>query len=107
MADFSAMKVTVFGISPDSVASHKKFKQKHNLSVKLLSDPSHKMLEAYGAWGIKKMYGKESAGVIRSSVLIDPEGIVRMIWPKAKSSGHAQEVLEALSGLAKQGTTYF
>ena len=101
MADFSAMKAIVFGVSPDSVASHKKFKQKHNLSVKLLSDPSHIVLESYGAWGIKKMYGKESSGVIRSSVLIDPEGIVRMMWPKAKSSGHAKEVLDALAGLAK------
>ena len=90
------MKVMVLGVSPDSVASHKKFKDKHNLSVKLLSDPSHKVLEAYGAWGIKKMYGKESAGVIRSSVLIDPEGIVRMAWHRAKSSGHAQEVLESI-----------
>jgi thioredoxin-dependent peroxiredoxin len=95
------MRAVVVGVSPDTVAAHKKFKQKHNLSVKLLSDPSHQMLEAYGAWGIKKMYGKESAGVIRSSVLIDPRGIVRMVWPKAKSSGHAQEVLDALSGLAK------
>ena len=95
-ADFSAMKAIVLGVSPDSVASHKKFKEKNNLSVKLLSDPAHKVLEAYGAWGIKKMYGKESAGVIRSSVLIDPGGIVRMVWPKAKSSGHAQEVFEAI-----------
>ena len=95
------MKAIVLGISRDSVASHKKFKEKHNLLAKLLSDPSRTVLEAYGAWGIKKMYGKESAGVIRSSVLIDPEGIVRMLWPKAKSSGHAQEVLEALAGLAK------
>lgn len=89
------MQVAVLGVSPDSVASHKKFKQKHQLSVKLLSDPDHKVSEAYGAWGIKKMYGKESAGIIRSSVLIDPGGIVRKVWPKAKSSGHAQAVLDA------------
>lgn len=84
----------ILGLSPDSVASHQKFKQKHQLAVKLLSDPDHKVLESYGAWGIKKMYGKESAGVIRSSVLIDPEGIVRRVWPKAKSSGHADQVLD-------------
>jgi thioredoxin-dependent peroxiredoxin len=54
------------------------------------------MIEAYGAWGIKKMYGKESAGVVRSSVLVDADGIVRQIWPKAKSKGHAQEVLDHL-----------
>jgi peroxiredoxin Q/BCP len=101
MADFEAMKVTVFGVSPDSVASHKRFKEKHKLSVRLLSDPSHGVLETYGARGIKKMYGKESAGVIRSSVLIDPQGIIRMVWPKAKSSGHAQEVLTILTGMVK------
>jgi peroxiredoxin Q/BCP len=60
------------------------------------------VLEAFGAWGTKKMYGKESAGVIRSSVLIDPKGVVKKIWAKAKSSGHAQEVLDALKELAKQ-----
>lgn len=95
-ADFSAMNASVMGMSRDSAASHKKFKEKHNLSVKLLSNPEHDVLEAYGAWGTKKMYGKESAGIIRSSVLIDPEGIVRKAWPKAKSSGHAQEVLETV-----------
>jgi thioredoxin-dependent peroxiredoxin len=91
----------VLGISPDSVSSHRKFKEKHQLSVKLLSDPDHKVLEAYGAWGTKKLYGKESTGVIRSTVLLDPKGGVRMIWPKAKSAGHAQEVLNALTDLAK------
>ncbi len=101
MADFIAMSAVIVGVSPDSVASHKKFKAKNSLSVKLLSDPEHKVLEAYGAWGIKKMYGKESAGVIRSSVLIDPAGIIRKVWPKAKSSAHAQQVLEALKELAK------
>lgn len=86
----------VFGVSPDSIASHKKFSEKHKLTVELLSDPDHAMIEAYGAWGIKKMYGKESAGVLRSSVLIDAEGIVLSLWPKAKSKGHAQEVLDHL-----------
>jgi thioredoxin-dependent peroxiredoxin len=90
------MKVLVLGVSPDSVASHQKFREKHSLSVKLLSDPERQVLKAYGAWGIKKMYGKESAGVIRSTVLIDPKGTVRRVWPKAKSTGHAQEVLEAV-----------
>jgi thioredoxin-dependent peroxiredoxin len=91
----------VFGVSPDSVTSHKKFQEKHHLAVRLLSDPERKVLESYGAWGTKKMYGKEYAGVVRSSVLIDPQGIVRLTWPNAKSKGHAQEVLEALRGLTK------
>lgn len=88
-------------MSPDSVASHGKFRDKHRLAVTLLSDPEHKILEAYGAWGAKKMYGKEYAGVVRSSVLIDPGGMVRLTWPNAKSKGHAQEVLNALKGLIK------
>ena len=86
-------------MSPDSVGSHRKFQERLNLSIRLLSDPEHKVLEAFGAWGMKKMYGKEYAGVIRSSVLIDPKGVVRSAWPNAKSKGHAQEVLNALEGL--------
>ena len=99
MAEFEALRAMVIGVSPDSAASHKKFQDKHELAVKLLSDPEHKVLEAYGAWGIKKMYGKEHAGVIRSSVLVDPNGVVRLTWPSAKSKGHAQQVLDALKGL--------
>ena len=90
------MNVMVLGLSPDSVTSHQKFKAKHGLSVTLLSDPERQVLKAYGAWGAKKMYGKEFEGVMRSTVLIDPKGLVRRVWPKAKSTGHAQEALEAL-----------
>lgn len=105
--DFAAMRALVLGISPDSVASHKKFKEKHKLSVVLLSDPEHEVLKAYGAWGPKKLYGKEYEGVTRSSVLIDPDGIVRMVWSKAKSSGHAKEVLAALAGLSNAESLHF
>jgi peroxiredoxin Q/BCP len=89
----------ILGISPDSVDSHKKFIQKKGIGVELLSDPERSVLEAYGAWGLKKMYGKEYEGVIRSSILIDPKGIVRRAWPKAQAKGHAMEMLEALKGL--------
>jgi thioredoxin-dependent peroxiredoxin len=99
--DFVSAGAVVFGVSPDTPASHKKFQDKHQLAVSLLSDPEHKVLEAYGAWGTKKMYGKEYAGVIRSSVLIDPKGVVKLTWPNAKSKGHAQEVLEGLQSLMK------
>ena len=75
MADFESLKVNVLGVSPDSVASHIKFKQKHNLSVRLLSDPGHEMIEDYGAWGSKKMYGKETFGVIRSMYSLMPGGL--------------------------------
>jgi len=87
------------GVSPDSVASHQKFMAKHGIKVELLSDPEHTVLEAYNAWGLKKLYGKEYHGVVRSSVLIDPEGVIKYLWPKAKSSGHAAEVLEKLKQL--------
>jgi peroxiredoxin Q/BCP len=87
------------GVSPDSVASHQKFIQKHKLLTDLLSDPDHKVLKAYQAWGKKKMYGKEYEGVIRSTVVIDPDGLVRLAWPKAKAKGHAVEVLTELRKL--------
>jgi peroxiredoxin Q/BCP len=100
--EFASYGAAVFGVSPDSVLSHKKFQEKLNLSVKLLSDPEHQTLESFGAWGKKKMYGKEYEGVIRSSVIIDPKGLVRFIWPKAKAKGHAQEVLEKLRDLLEE-----
>ena len=86
-------------MSPDSVASHQKFIQKHTLSIDLLSDPDHKVLRSYQAWGKKKMYGKEYEGVIRSTVVIDPDGLVRLTWPKAKAKGHALEVLTEMKNL--------
>ena len=86
-------------MSPDSVASHQKFIQKHTLSMDLLSDPDHKVLKSYQAWGKKKMYGKEYEGVIRSTVVIDPDGLVRLTWPKAKAKGHALEVLTEMKNL--------
>ena len=86
-------------MSPDSVASHQKFIQKHKLAIDLLSDPDHKVLKAYQAWGKKKMYGKEYEGVIRSTVVIDPDGVVRLAWPKAKAKGHALEVLTEMRKL--------
>jgi peroxiredoxin Q/BCP len=88
------------GVSPDSIDSHRKFRDKNALSVDLLSDPDHGMLKAYGAWGKKKMYGKEYEGVIRSTAVIDPQGKVRLHWPKAKSKGHAAEVLAELRKIA-------
>lgn len=81
------------------MASHQNFREKHNLTEEFLSDPEHSMIEAYGAWGVKKMYGKETRGVVRSSVLVDAEGLVRHVWLKARSKGHAQEVLDYLKRL--------
>ncbi|MCU0587951.1 MAG: peroxiredoxin [Syntrophobacteraceae bacterium] len=96
MPRFGEAGVQVYGISPDSVESHGKFIGKHGLAVPLLSDPGHQVLESYGAWGKKKMYGKEFEGVIRSTVVIDPKGVIQLAWPSAKSKGHAAAVLEGV-----------
>ncbi len=93
---YEAAGVAVYGISPDSLESHRKFISKHGLRVALLSDPDRKVLKLYGAWGKKKMYGKEVEGVIRSTVVIDPKGMVQLRWPSAKSKGHAALVFEGL-----------
>jgi peroxiredoxin Q/BCP len=86
----------VLGISRDSPASHKKFTEKHSLEIKLASDTDHKVTEAYGAWALKKMYGKESYGVVRSTFLIDPQGKVAHAWKKVSVKGHAEAVAEKL-----------
>jgi peroxiredoxin Q/BCP len=97
---FAALKASIVGVSPDTPASHRKFIEKHGLTVTLLSDAERNVLKAYGAFGKKKMYGREVEGVIRSTVLIDPQGVVRARFPKAAAKGHAREVLEALAKLA-------
>lgn len=91
----------VLGISRDSPASHKKFAEKHSLGVKLASDADHKVTEAYGAWALKKMYGKESYGVVRSTFLIDPQGKVAYIWRKVSVKGHAEAVVKKLGEMMK------
>lgn len=91
----------VLGISRDSPASHKKFAEKHSLGVKLASDADHKVTEAYGAWALKKMYGKESYGVVRSTFLIDPRGKVAHIWRKVSVKGHAEAVVKKLEEMMK------
>ena len=93
--EFAQKDVTILGVSPDSVASHQKFKAKYELPFTLLSDPDHAMLEAYGAWGEKTLYGKKSMGVIRSTVIIGPDGRVIKAWPKVQVKGHAEAVLSA------------
>ncbi len=93
LAAFKRKGVAVLGVSRDSTASHAKFKQKLDLPFPLLSDPDAEVLEAYGAWGEKVLYGKKVTGVIRSTVLIDEEGKVAKVWPRVKVDGHADEVL--------------
>lgn len=88
--------VSVVGISPDSVASHRKFIDKHGLTLTLLSDPDHLTIEAYGVWILKKMYGRAYYGVERSTFLINPDGIITAVWHSVKVKGHAEEVYARL-----------
>lgn len=92
--DFARLGLHIVGISPDSSASHRKFADKFKLKFTLLSDENHAVIEAYGAWGLKKFMGKEYMGVIRSSVLIDPLGKVARVYPQVKPEVHAAEVQE-------------
>ena len=94
---FEERGAVVLGVSPDSEASHLRFKSKHNLPFTLLADPDHEVAEAYGAWGEKKMYGRKSMGIIRSTFVIDPDGKVVKAMPGVKPEGHAAKVLEALA----------
>lgn len=87
---------TVVGISTDSIDSHKKFITKQELNFILLSDPDHKILESYGAWGEKKMYGKTYQGTIRSTFLIDKNGNIQKQWKNVKVKGHVEEILAEL-----------
>lgn len=89
-------KATVVGVSRDSITSHKNFKEKNGLNFPLLSDPDHKVHEAYGAWGEKKMYGKTTMGAVRSTFLIGKDGKLKKLWPEVKVKGHVDEVIEAL-----------
>jgi len=91
--------VVVLGVSGDSLASHAKFKTKYELNFPLLSDPDKSVAKKYGAWGEKVLYGKKSVGMIRSTFVIDGEGVVRKVFPRVKVDGHAEKVLEAVSTL--------
>ena len=101
--EFESAGAAVVGISPDDVASHAAFAEKFDLPHRLLADPDRTVIERYGAWGVKKMYGKEFEGVIRSSVLIDADGDVAAVWPKADPKTHADKVLAAISELREEG----
>ncbi|NPA80432.1 MAG: peroxiredoxin [Thermotogae bacterium] len=99
--EFARLGAAVVGVSPDPPQRHAKFKRKHGLKVVLLSDPEARVLRAYGAWGKRRVRGKEREGVIRSTYLIDPEGRVAHVWPKVRPKGHAEEVLEVLKALVE------
>jgi peroxiredoxin Q/BCP len=100
-ADYERTGARVIGVSPDTVAAQRKFAEKYDLDFTLLADEDHSVAELYGVWGDKKMYGKTYMGVRRSTFLIDPEGVVAHVIPKASPKTHDEVVLEALRGLAE------
>lgn len=100
---FAQRGARVVGISPDSPASHRRFADKHGLNITLLSDADRTVLRQYGAWGTKTLYGKKHEGVIRSTVLVDPQGRVAWHWAKVSPAGHADEVLAKLAELQGGG----
>ncbi|WP_456438313.1 thioredoxin-dependent thiol peroxidase [Desulfurobacterium sp.] len=100
--EFKKLNSEVVGISPDSVESHRKFKEKKNLKVTLLSDPEHKVIEEYGVWKLKKRFGKEYYGVVRTTYLIDPDGKVAHVWKNVRVKGHVEKVLEMLKKLSEK-----
>lgn len=95
---FKTQNVIVIGISKDSVASHLKFSQKHDLPFILLSDPELQAIQAYGVWQEKKLYGKVSMGVVRTTYIIDEQGTIEKVMPKVKPDTNAAEILTLLAG---------
>ncbi len=99
-ADNDAAGAVVVGVSKDSVKSHGKFRQKHELSVRLGADVDGEVVQRYGVWVEKSMYGRKYMGIERATFLIDGSGVLRRIWRKVSVTGHAEEVLAAARGLA-------
>lgn len=99
--DFSTLNAIIIGVSADSTKSHRGFIEKKDLSITLLSDESTSMMQDYGVWALKKNYGKEYMGIVRSTLIINPDGIIKAIWKNVKVKEHARivkEKLEALQG---------
>jgi peroxiredoxin Q/BCP len=98
-AQFATAQTQIVGISPDSPARHEKFKRKHSLALTLASDETKAMLEAYGVWREKSMWGRQYMGVERTTMLLDRQGKIARVWRKVRVRGHAEEVLEAARAL--------
>jgi thioredoxin-dependent peroxiredoxin len=96
---FEAADTAILGVSADPVKAQDKFKAKYDLSISLASDETHRMLEAYGAWGEKSMWGRTYLGVMRITFLIDRQGLIARVWPKVSVEGHAKDVLAAAKAL--------
>ncbi|HEV7309089.1 peroxiredoxin [Ensifer sp.] len=97
--DFASAGIALIGLSPDSVKKHERFAKKHNLTVPLAADEEKAVVEAYGVWVEKMMYGRKYMGVERCTFLIGADGVVKRVWEKVKVDGHAEDVLEAAKAL--------
>lgn len=91
------MNTVIIGVSRDGAESHRKFIEKQSLNFILLSDPEHKVMEEYGAWGEKVLYGKKSMGVIRSTFIINPEGMIEKVYKKVSTATHGEDILKYLN----------
>jgi len=98
--DFAKAGAVVIGVSKDTIAAHAKFRAKYGLTVELGSDKDSDVVERYGAWVQKKLYGREYMGIDRSTWLIDGQGVLRRVWRKVRTPGHPEEVLKAVQELA-------
>lgn len=101
IGQFMMRNIPVIGVSKDSVESHRRFIDKHQLRVKLLSDPDHELMEKVGAWGTKVSYGKETVGTIRSTFIVGRDGTVEAAWRNVKVNGHVDKVLACAVSCAK------
>lgn len=97
--EFAKLGAVIVGVSKDSAASHAKFRLKHDLTVELAADTTGEIVETYGAWVEKSMYGRKYMGIDRSTFLIDAEGVIREVWRKVKVPGHIKAVLTAAKAL--------
>ena len=100
LPEFEKLGAAIIGISPDSVAAHDKFIAKHELGIRLAADENKKVVEKYGVWVEKSMYGRKYMGVERSTFLVDAKGKIARIWRKVKVAGHAEAVLDATKDLS-------
>jgi peroxiredoxin Q/BCP len=95
-SEYERLGITILGISPDTVKSHSKFKAKYHLPFKLLADIDHKICDIYGTWGPKKFMGKSYEGVLRTTFIISPEGIIQQVYENVKPAEHSNEILKSL-----------
>ena len=102
LPDFTDLGATILGVSPDSVKRHQNFIAKKDLKITLLSDEEKEVLQAYGVWQLKKNYGREYMGVVRSTYLIDPDGNVAAVWEKVRVKGHVEAVRQKLEEMRSE-----